>query len=151
MKLAGGESGRAACREVGGHLWTGGRVPPPAPGPIGRPPRGPPAWLSVGEGGPASGWRAGCVIGSLEPAAPALAGGAQSKSARPPRCQGREQTHGSCSAPAGWASAPAGFPRSQPAPHPGPLHVLTVMANYTSCLLGTFFVLSTVLEVFELY
>lgn len=121
MKCTGRESGRAACGELGGPLWSRGRGPP---GLRGRPPCGPPARLSMGKGGPASGWRArrtGCVIGSLEPAAPALAGGTQSKSVQPRQCQGREQTHGSCSAPAGRASVPARLPPVPARPPPTPM------------------------------
>ena len=100
-----------ACRVGVGGLWTQADVCPRL---TGCPLRG--CQAGSGSAGVEGGGRLrGGVslpagIGRLEPAALALAGRTQSKSAQPPQCQGREQAFGSRSASAGGAFVPTWLP-----------------------------------------
>ena len=95
----------------GGPLWTWAEV---CPRPTGCPLRGCHAGSGSagveGDGRLHGGVSLPAGIGRLEPAALALAGRTQSKSAQPPQCQGREQACGSRSASVGGAFVPTWLP-----------------------------------------
>lgn len=127
-RLLGWSQERSLQSGSGGSLWTWAEV---CPRPTGCPLRGCQAGSGLAgvEGG---GQLHGGVsfpagIGRLEPAALALAGRTQSKSAQPPQCQGWEQACGSRSTSVGGAFVPIWLPPG-PGP-PAPPHSLTVMAN----------------------
>ena len=113
------ESGAQLAEWGGGPLWTWAEV---CPRPTGCPLRG--CHAGSGSAGVEGGGRLhGGVslpagIGRLEPAALALAGRTQSKSAQPPQCQGREQACSSRSASVGGAFVPTWRPRGLALLHP---------------------------------